>query len=352
MHKEYKNKNLNRTRIPEFLAEIGVQDFSYTPANSKGQHHHLKGVHDGKPFMLNVFENNGGTTSLGFCSGQNRELFEQLADLIIEHCAYAEEKKLELSLPNFGVGHLEGFFGFLGSENVKTVDSKELEYGATQARWRGPYGDVVTITTYRNGTIQFQGKNAHVASLIWDYLYNVLSLEDAIKKQSKSYSIDVSVEEIKDELAAKIPVAHQFLEETVRKQMSSALMLCKVEIPLEDYGAVSFPALRGLEGFIKQLLVKSGLKPANSMAIGEYFEQIHRQWKMRAIYSDYIRGKEPSLISILEDSYMLYHNQRHGIFHMDVTVETSRVLGSIEDAKQIVLTIFETIESACKKLFK
>lgn len=223
-----------------------------------------------------------------------------------------------------------------------------MPYEGFQSRWKGPNGDTLTIKSYKNGTVQFQGKNAHLASLAWDYLINVLSVEDTLTKQSETYEIKVTVDQIKSELEAQVPVAHQFIEDTVRKQLSAALMLCKIVVPLEDHAAVAFPALRGLEGFIKQVLLKSGLKPIDKSPIGDYFEQkVAGKYVLKKNYADHIGLP---YVNILENSYTFYFNQRHGLFHMATHVETSRILGSFEDAKRIVFDVLDMIETASKEL--
>jgi hypothetical protein len=347
MTKEYKNKNLDRGQISVCLTEFGVKNCSYTHVS--GSQYHLRGTYEGKDVLINVFENKDGSTSIGHAAGRDRELFELLADEVVRRCAYSEEVRLELSIPDFSDENLRNLFAYLESEGAKVGDRRELEYGGTQSRWIGPQGDAVVVKGFKNGTVQFQGKNAHVASLIWDYLYNVLSLEDAIAKQSKVYNVDITVAEIKSELAARIPVAHSFIEDVVRKQLSSALMLCKMAVPLEDYGAVAFPALRGLEGFIKQVLCKGGLKPADKQNIGEYFEQ-NKVIGHFALRSDYAAHVGDTCTRVLGDSYTLYFNQRHGVFHMDASIEASRILGSLEDAKRIVFEVFESIEVSSKSL--
>ncbi len=187
-----------------------------------------------------------------------------------------------------------------------------------------------------------------LGALAWDYLINVLSLEDALTKQSETYEINVTVDQIKSELEAQIPVAHQFTEDTVRKQLSAALMLCKIVVPLEDHAAVAFPALRGLEGFIKQVLLKSGLTPGDKTPIGDYFEQkVAGKYILHKDYADHVGSP---YVNILENSYTLYFTQRHGLFHMATNVETSRILGSFEDARRIVFEVFDMIEAASKEL--
>ena len=112
---------------------------------------------------------------------------------------------------------------------------------------------------------------------------------------------------------------------------------------------MAFPALRGLEGFIKQVLIKSGLKPDNKTNIGEYFEKFKGTYILPNEHATFVGIP---YIGILEKSYNFYYNQRHGLFHMATHVETSRILGSCEDAKRIVVEVFNIIEVSCKELCK
>ena len=338
---------MNRKRIFPCLIDFGVDIQSYEAINSSGQHH-LKGTYQGKNFLLNVFENKNGSTTIGFSAGHDRDLFEFLAEEIVRCCSYSDNSILELSIPKFPVANFNDLMEFLKSEGASIQEEKSLSYEANQYKLKGSTGDLLTIKSYKNETVQFQGKHAHLASLVWDYLCNVLSLEEILAKQSQTYKINATAEDINDELGAKMPVSHQLLEEIVRKQLSSALMLCKIDLPLEDYSAVAFPALRGLEGFIKQVLLKSGLKPTDKSLIGEYFEQkVVGKFILRKNYADFVG---PPYSAILSNSYTYYFNQRHGIFHMDTRVETSRILGSPEDARRIVFEVFDMIEDASQQL--
>jgi len=348
MNKEFKKKSINRDLIWGCLTNFGAENLS-KEEKSKTQYH-LKGSYDGEVFLFNIFENKDGTTTVGFSQGFNRAIFELLAEEIIRCCSYGDKERFELSIPRFQDSNFKGLKDFLLSENAIIEEEKQLDYQGLQSRWKGPNGDTLIIKSFKNGTIQFQGKNVHLASLVWDYLINVLSLEDTISKQSETYQIKLTIDELKKELEAKIPVAHQFIEDTVRKQLSAALMLSKIALPLEDYAPVAFPALRGLEGFIKQVLLKSGLKLESKANIGEYF--IEKFKGTYILHNDYATFVGIPYIDILEKSYNFYYNQRHGLFHMATYVETSRILGSCEDAKRIVIDVFNIIEVSCNELCK
>lgn len=346
-NKQFKSLSLRREGIIPSLQDFGVSNINYVKKNASG-HHHLQGIYEGKNILLNIFETKDGTTTIGHAAGHDQAIFELLASEIVAQCSYSEKKRFELSIPKFEAESLQGLLDYLETEGASKQEEKKLPCGGTQTRWAGPNGDTLTIKAFNNKTLQFQGKHAHLASLVWDYLINILSLEESLKKQIETYDIGATVEDIKDELAAKIPTAHHFISDAVRKQISSALALCRVNLPLEDFGALAFPALRGLEGFIKQILIRSKLSPGDKTFVGEYFEsKLVGQWVLTTQYREHVGALNAD---VLAASFTLYANQRHGLFHMDATPETSRILGTADEARAIVESVLDTIENGCVKL--
>lgn len=347
MTKEFKNLSLQRECIEGCLSDFGVENVSYKPANASGSEKHLRGKYQGQDVLVRIFENKNGSTTIGHATGYDKELFEILASELVSRCCYSADKNFNLSIPKFEKADFDGLESYLESVGAVKEHVNELTYGS-QTRWKGGSGDTLSITRFHNNTVQFQGRHAELASYAWDYLINVLSLESAVTKQIDTFKVDTTVEIIRSELEGKIPAAHQYLDNVVRKQLSSALVLYKVDIPMEDYGAVAFPALRGLEGFIKQVFQKVGFKLTDKDSIGLYFDQAVTG--RHALRQDYAAHAGQPYADVLADSYTLYANQRHGLFHMDVSVETSRVLGSAQDARRVVDEVFVNIEQACRKL--
>jgi hypothetical protein len=133
----------------------------------------------------------------------------------------------------------------------------------------------------------------------------------------------------------------------VLAQLASALALTKSEIPLMDYGAVAFPAVKGLEGVLKSELTKSGFDLTDFRDFGTYFEsKVVGQYVMRTDYATH--AKEPHAAEFA-NCYTVYYRQRHTLAHMNADPETSRVLATMLEAKSVVTSIFHTIERFFKK---
>ncbi|MBF6986483.1 type II toxin-antitoxin system RnlA family toxin [Cupriavidus sp. IK-TO18] len=309
--------------------------------------YHCSGTLADERFLLNIYANKDGSTTLGFASGGNKELFEVLATEVREKCAYSDKARFELSVPKMNPDMMNNLSDFLAQAEAKVAQTdKGANYELT--RYQGRSGDVMTVKQYSNGTVQFQGKYAQVATLVMDFLQNELSLTAFVEKQIAVCNVDIKAKDIVDELKARYPATFDFADEKVKKQFSAALTLEKLDIELEDYSAVAFPALRGLEGIIKQMLIKVGFKPAPKDAIGQYFEQtVVGKWRLTEA-----NAAHAGIVwtPVLSDAYTVYFNHRHPLFHMESMVETTKTLPSIQDACQIVESVMHCAEHCCQSI--
>jgi hypothetical protein len=340
------NLSLNRDKIVPCLAAFGAEDVSLKTVKEDKQYHCV-GKHDGEAFLINIYANKDGTTTLGFASGGNRDLFEVLATEVKEKCVYSNKARFDTSLPKMDSNLLKKLTDFLSQAEVRPVQSESAaNYELT--RYQGKNGDVVTVKQYSNGTVQFQGKYAQVASLVMDFLQNELSLTAFVEQQIAVCKVDIKAKDIVDELKARFPATFDFADEKVRKQFSAALTLQKLNIELEDYSSVAFPALRGLEGIIKQMLFAAGFTPAPKDAVGQYFEQpIVGKWLLTPTNAAHAGTGWAAQLS---NAYTEYYRHRHPLFHMESMVETTKIVASIKDACQIVDSVMQCAEACCQKV--
>jgi hypothetical protein len=343
MPKEFKGLRLNRDKIVPSLESSGATDFSVNIEPNGNMV--LTGMWKEAKFRVNVYLKGDGTTTLGHASGWDRAAFEAVASILEAGCAYAAQQKFEVSvkLPEAQVNEL---WAFLAENKAEQVAEEDIAHGR-RLRWRGKDGDTLAVTVFNTGTAQFQGRNLHLASLVWDYLTNVLSLDTVLEKQIATYKVPVSVAEIKDELASKLPVAFPRLHEEVRKQLSCALTWTKVDVELEDYSNVAFPALRGLEGFLYQEIAQCGLHPAEKGNFGDYFDVNGQLYSVREPYAEHLAGEKGVLLA---QAYGLYHKQRHGLAHMSVLLVGTRTLESMAEAIDVIKQVFEQIENFYQKV--
>ncbi|MFK2910752.1 type II toxin-antitoxin system RnlA family toxin [Pseudomonas sp. 3HC3] len=343
--KKYKDLNLNLDRIVPCIERHGGVGPVLEKKNEK--EHHLRFHVKDNVFLMKIFPVAGGVFSLGKAAGHCPETFELFADKIVGECVTPTPASLNVSLPRFPSEHVLSILEFLSEAGAQV---SEVDGGPLCKMYRvvGALGDSLVIKHYNSGTLQFQGKYRQLATLVSDYLGSVLSLDEVIKAQSKIYSVDLTVQQVKDGLLAVIPAAHSFITEEVRVQLSSAFALAKIQLPVEDYSCVALPALRGLEGFIKDLLIKGNLHPARQSTFSDYF----RDGKLGRDQSAHVveHGGQ-ALKEVIDVCYAFYAVERHRIAHMDAPSTTSRIL-DFPAAETIVNKVFELVEASSKRLSK
>lgn len=344
----YSGIAMDHTKTRAALEQAGVEGLTEEVLNN-GKLVQYRGTFQTKAFLVKIFVNGKGKCTIGASAGFDQGTFDVLAEAIANHCKYGDKPRLELSIPGFKADLQTHFLDFLIELGAK-IESDDAHTYHRQVKIVGPRGDSLTVKFYSNGTLQLQGSHAQLAVWALDFLKTVLPLDELLAHQKAVYALPLTVAQIKSDLAARVPVVHDWLEDTVRMQFTSALALTKVGIELEDYAALAFPALRGLEGFSFQLLQSEcGLKPVSNAKLGEYFELQGAGFRMRSPHGDSASAEAKALLAVC---YKTWHDQRHRLFHMDGTVETTRVLGSRTEAVAIVEDVLTAVESGYAALIK
>lgn len=334
----FSNLSINRKSIEQVVKDGGYADFEYKLV---GTLFHLSCSKDSRNIKIAVYENKNGSTTLSCLQGQDKVAFAEIATLISTKCATGAPEKVEFSVRKFDPKLATDFFAFLASESIEVTQQNPSKH-CTQHRFRGNQGDTLTVNFYTTGTLQCQGQGGMLAAHAIDYLGNVLTYKETIDLQLKTFKVEMTVDAALDGLAGTLSKSYQYLGETVRAQFASALALTKVEIALADFGAIAFPALRGMEGVLKCELTNAGFDLTKFGDFGEYFESaLVGQYTMKALHVGI--AKEPRATELAQ-IYTLFHKQRHGLAHMRSDPETSRVLTTMDEAKSIVNDVFGSIE--------
>ena len=349
MSTDYKKLLLDRDQILQAVEDLGVTNIAYVAVPKGNGLHHLTGELNATSFLINVYLNKDGTVSLSKQTGKDDAIFEAVASQVVRKCSFAKTKAFSFSLQK---GAADGcsldVLGAFLEENDCQVEHKETKAnpaGYDLVRWVSPYGDTVTIKQFTNKTVQFQGKNGLLASLIWDFV--VVNSKDGIQEQLKAYEIAATPREIFDELAGRLDQSRVFLHDKVQKLLSSALSMVKVKVSLEDYGLVAFPAIRALEGYLIQTLVDTEFTPVQASSFGDYFVKnaAKNAYVMRDEYADFAKAKKGNKRVLgLSQIYTYWHDNRHRGFHMDATIETSKMTPTLSEAAQVVDEVLHLIE--------
>lgn len=344
--KQFKNIALEEAMIATALEAAGVEKLSQQVVQP-GKLTQYGGYYQGKEFLIRIYSNGGGKCTIGHTAGRDPDVFNHLAQIIVNACAIGNASPVNLALPRFADAHGQLLIEFL-LEHGAEIEEQKSDPTYRLIRMRGPRGDKLTIKFFNNDTLHLQGSHVQVAAWALDYIQTVLPLDEVLAHQKAVYRVPMTIDQIQQDLEARIPYVHDRLSEAVRIQLSSSLALTKAGVALEDYAAIAFPALRGLEGYCFQLLKDElGVNLPPKTKLGELFESEGLGLRLISVYT-----VSPDVHGALVKCYALWHSKRHRLFHMDTSPETSRVLDTHADAVALVDEVLTTIEESHRALLR
>ncbi len=341
----FKHLNLDRSKISDAIK--GCTGLDKDPKFvKKGTEHHLMLSSDGKKVLIVFYFNNDGTTTIDPTRGKHPELSLTIAKCVKEKCLVTKRQVFSLSFPDVDEETFLLLRQYLEEElGVETLKEDDVE-GKKMWRIRSPFKDEITITYYGNRTVLVQGKPLFLYTQIKLFFYEILSFEQVVQKEAETYEIEINTEEIRKELKAYLPTVYKFLDDKIIRILTPSITLVKLEIDMEDYSAFVFPALRGLEGYIRQLLnakgKDDGVRKVNK--IGTLFEDPDE--KGRCALMEFAKGDiacEKTCFA-LEEAYSQWVSFRHPYFHVEKVIKTTPIIWKKEGAEGLLFDVLKTIE--------
>jgi len=345
----YKSLNIDRNKIQGLLETYQSEVKVAGPKQKAGNQFEYSIVMDEKPALVQFYFNNDGTTTIHYKLGKHPELSEQIAAYIKEHAVIDNRKNFSLSFRGIKADQFELLLQYLNEEAGAVVEEDKTENSYRLVKVKGVFKDILTFKLYSNGTLQIQGKPVHLYLETTCFLSEFLDLGQIIEAQSKVFDIDIKCSDISEELAGFLPLSIKYLDDVHVKVLSSALVLGKINVPLQDYSPFAFPALRALEGYVKKLLLDKGI-PVDHSGFGFLFTT-------NATGSSYILKEEfrnriscANTSDAIQRSYSYLNAHRHSLFHMDSVSATTRILENKSDAESIVANVLLIIEDTYSKI--
>jgi hypothetical protein len=346
----FKNLNIDRNKIDETIQRWAGLDSKPEPLK-KGAGAHYCITKDGREIRLIMYFKNDGTTSIDPTAGKNREISKELAEYIKDKCLITDRKSFSLSFKDVSDEDFSLLLEFLTKELEANVTEDNRSDIRRLLRVKGRLKDEIVITYYNNKTVLVQGKPLNLYIEIKLFFYEILSFEQVVKTESDTYKVDLNVAEIRHELESYLPTAFSFLDDRLIRILTPSLSLAKLDIQMEDYSSFAFPALRGLEGYIRQLLKfkgnDGGVKNANKL--GSLFKEDVNDYSW---LQDFAKSDIDcdATCSALEKSYNFWKSKRHPYFHVDRHIQMTPIIWNKGDAETIIHEALTLIEETYSQI--
>ena len=347
----FKKLNLNRSQIDEVIQEWAGLDQKPEP-QKKGSGYHYCVQKNGIQVLLIIYLNNDGTTTLSPTAGKHIDSSIGLANHIREKCLITERKNFHLSFKSVSEKKFSLLLDFLCEDLGAEITHDKTSTTQRLLKIKGPFNDEITLTYYNTKTVLVQGKPLNLYVEVKLFFYEILSFEEVVEKEAKTYEIDLDVKSIRYELGQYMPKAYPFLEEKLVKIITPSLSLMKLTILLEDYSSFVFPALRGLEGYIRQLLQLKGKENFVKFVgpLGSLFksEDLNKYCGLQDFAKSDI-GCEQTC-EALEKAYNHWKSKRHPVFHIDKRINMTPIIYDKKTAEALVLETLTLIEETYSKI--
>jgi hypothetical protein len=332
----YKGLNLNRAIIEELtnscikLNGFVLDKFEAMPGAHKGVRI-IFGVTGQEFATVDILFSKDGRSTVQYKTGKNPKVGKVLADSFFESIDPTELEQVNMVVKGLtrqtvsdvlemtaGLEHIE--------VNVDTDEPNKVVWKVSSAE----YQDSLTVTLHVNTrNLQIQGRPLSCYKAFVFELSGALDLKGLeqvlIRKDDGNAEIvqqEVAVSYLKAVFGDSYPNQHQVVE----KLLISGLCVKLAAPKLPDYSMLLYPELRSIEGALKHFMGEVGIGVGRD-GFGAFFTKESKGFDLKPEYLDLFT--KPEVAKIISDAYTFLNTERHGLFHMDVVVDASRVISSM-----------------------
>lgn len=327
--KQYNNEN----------SDIVMIDYGQTKVINKYSYKFAK---NGKEACVDIYFNKHGYTTLE----PSRKYIEEETKFIdyikasnICYCSIDKMPTVNIAL-NISKDNQQILVEYLQEKSSVCTDlDKNIKFTSR-------YGETIVLSKYES-KILLQGKAGYLFSMLMCFVLenDWVDFETANNVYLKTFNVVQiqPMDEYKKQITNIMPKAYSILNEHLKTILYPSVILITSGPDLPEYSAYLFPVYRTLEGFIKQLLKDVSYSD-------KYFSCFKTDKNTGVVSFDYNCDKNHSLnknqVLALIDLYKYLTNKRNPIFHIEKTLEMSKIIEDKNVAKSHIEDTMKIMESA------
>ncbi|RKI45315.1 hypothetical protein D7V67_16540 [Clostridium paraputrificum] len=338
------DKSLIKSNIDEYFVESGTEFTMEEPKlinESTGQTRYQIKV-DNKTIIIDFFFRSDKTTTIQPTgNAESKELGAKIAEYIVDKNNCVGIKKGVTTIENISedqFNHLKNYLKSIPGVNV--LDENRNVNGCGHLyKINNEIGDKITLTYYnKNGKLLCQGSMFKLYMETTCFL-NGLGFKLNQKVDGQSIKEDDKIENIVKKL---LPQSYNKIDRIFVDFIYDSYAQIEYNIKCKDYSVYTFAALKGLEGFIKQILLKNkirlndklgfSIKVSNKDVRPLFIKKSNKYFLDTSLVTDLGVCE----INALEDTYRFYNKYRHTLFHTKQAIVTTAKITNASDAEKIV----------------
>lgn len=306
---------------------------------------------ESEEFALNVYyTKKKGTTVVASCKNG-----QELEQIIIDSIEYKDVKTGSFSA-EISEGVFSSLIGLLSqSTNVTVLGPEDKGKNGIIYRIKTNFGDSVTLTYFKTTSrMLYQGLLMKLYSIIKSFLLT-------IDNNSNITETDVGESEFEDKVQQHIdmyfPEGWGSIETVIQGFIKDSFTLAEVNTKLSDYAAWVMPVMRVLEYRIKKVCLDYGVMIDDSKGF-KYYTNIASpratDWIFTIDFStDTVTGVNSNITAMpqeakntIVDCYEFLRKNRHEMFHATQILAGIKLVGTRDEALQIIIGACEEIEKS------
>ncbi|MCD8119183.1 MAG: type II toxin-antitoxin system RnlA family toxin [Lachnospiraceae bacterium] len=206
--------------------------------------------------------------------------------------------------------------------------------------------DKICITHYDNNKLMVQGKPQTLFSTITSYITELVDIEEIPRIFNQTYSLNIDKKNVLDEYQYYLPNSYGKFNPKMERVLHQAVYNLNISGDMFDGTFLAQPAMRVLEGHLKQIVINLNIAPDNRYIKQngfDFFSFNGANYQLNANFTGKATQKE---IAYLEKCYTFYHNNRHVLEHWDdptAPLDSTRLI-NCSQAKDLIKRTLKIID--------
>lgn len=265
--------------------------------------------------------------------GHSGNEFNEIADQLAKNALRKDSKPKfgdnNMVVDNLKLDDIEAIMELIKENEDYSIHVGKLE-DATKITWQLLKGKerLVAIYYLKNRKFRIQGKPKSIFAVLSSFVLELVDPDLVIDVINPIYEIEIDKEDVDHEYNVHLPNKNIDFSPKLDNSFKQAIYNLQLEGEMYDYTYLSFPALRGLEGFMRLILSKYKIECEDSFNCFVVKDRQKETYKLDERYNKNVGS--PKKIQYLNKLYDFYRKHRHTLFHWDAQKpgkhDTTRIL--------------------------
>lgn len=213
-------------------------------------------------------------------------------------------------------------------------------------------GDKVVVNYYDTGISSIQGKESSLMEYVLIYILQLVEDSSEVIETLNVYNnVEVNEELVTTEFNKYLPNynAKKIKSSKLELVLTTAAYNLTLNAVRPDYTDLIMPVLRSLEVYLHEMLNYAGLKTTIEKPNGSvtnnfgYFDCINNVYTLQKAHEKSFINESDKL-EVLNSMYNFYYNNRHTLFHWNADYDDTRLIRTMEEARELIKTGFNFID--------